>query len=88
MANKILADLMTAYMVLDCTTAVHRAEMDTTANDAAMENLAKEFMNRLASAIRFGGDKANYCELYCDKVQKRIERVVQAIDEAMKTTNE
>ena len=45
MANKILADLMTPYMVLDSTTAVHREEMDTTANDAAMENLAKEFMN-------------------------------------------
>jgi hypothetical protein len=83
MANKILADLMTAYMVLDCATAVHRAEMDTTANDAAMENLAKEFMTRLASAIRLGGEKADFCEFYCDKVQKRIERVVQAIDAAL-----
>ncbi len=83
MANKILADLMTAYMVLGSTTTTHRAEMDTTANDAAMENLAKEFMTRLASVIRLGGDKANYCEFYCDKVQKRIERVVQAIDTAI-----
>ena len=84
MANKILTDLMTAYMVLDSTNLIHRAEIDTTANDAAMDNLAKEFMTRLASAIRVGGGEKDHCDIYCDKVQDRIERVMQAIDTTLK----
>ena len=80
MANKILTDLMAAYMVLDGTTLVYWAEMDTAANKAAMANLSKEFMARLASAIRVGSGEKDICEFYCDKLQQRIERVVQAID--------
>lgn len=80
MAKKILADLMTAYMVLDTTNTVHRTEIDTTANEAAMDNLAKEFMHRLASAIYVGCGEKDASEFYSDKVQERIERVMQAID--------